>query len=175
MLIAWLLAVVILPTSMTPAPRQIGAFHFDAQGKSEVWINLEPEALQPGPRPAKLNITASFPGKRIEHAPTVVELRVESIGSAYPNQVRQPVFRVTFDNGVDLDLADQAHAFQFIASCVDCSFDTVIARVPFPVLRDLTSPGAVIYALGFSLRLQPADVVALKKYVDTLAQGVAIR
>jgi hypothetical protein len=171
----WLLSIVILPPSMTPPLREIGAYYFEALSKSEVWINLEPQGLQPGPNPVKLNITVSFPGRKTDRVPDLVELRAESIGGAFPNQVRQPIFHLDFERGDELDLIDQAHSFQFVSSCSDCSLDTVVARVPFTVLGDLRSPRTVIEAMGFSMRLQPADAIALQKFIDILSQGVAIR
>lgn len=171
----WLLSIVILPPSMTPPLREIGAYYFEGFSRSEVWVNLEPQGLQPGPNPVKLNITASFPGRRADRAPAFVELRAESIGVAFPNKVRQPIFRLNFARGVALELDNQVHSFQFVASCSECSLDTVVARVPFTVLGELRSPGTVIEAMGFSMRLQPADVAALEKFIETVSQGVAVR
>jgi hypothetical protein len=154
--------------------RQIGAYYFEAFQKSEVWISLEPQGLQLGPNPLRLNVTASFPGRSIDHPPSVVELRAESIGGTFPNKVRQPAFRLDFDRGVELDLTDQAHSFQFVSSCAACQLDTVVARVPVAVLRDLATSRTLIHALGFAVRFQPEDLMALRKLVDTLNQGVAI-
>jgi hypothetical protein len=86
-----LLSIVILPVNMTPQLRQIGAYYFEAFQKSEVWISLEPQGLQLGPNPLRLNVTASFPGRSIDHPPSVVELRAESIGGTFPNKVQRSV------------------------------------------------------------------------------------
>src|SRR6476620_5269120 len=120
MLAGLLLLAIVLTPSATPPLREIGAYYFDVFDKTEVWVNLEPQGLQPGPNPVRLNMTASFPGRKIDHAPAVIQLRAESIGGVFPYKVREPIFRLEFARG-ELDLTDQAHSFQFVSSCNDCN------------------------------------------------------
>jgi hypothetical protein len=172
----WILATVTLAANNLPATGQIGAFYFETAGSSQVWIRLEPQGLEHGPNPILLTVTASFQGKRLEREPDIVELRVESIAGTFPNRIRQRTFSLAIDNARRLDLTDPAHSFQFVSTCGDCPLDTVIARVPFGVLRDASASQTVtINALGFAARLNAADLVALGKYVAALRAGVVIQ
>jgi len=172
----WILATIVLTANNSPAVGQIGAFYFENVGThSELWIRLVPQGVERGPDPFQLNVTVSFPGRQLEHQPDAVELRVESTVGSFPDRVRQPLFSLLLGNA-ELNLAGTQYSFQFLAKCQDCSADTVTARVPFSVLRDMTaSKTVVIKALGFSARLTPADLAALGKYVATLSSGVAIK
>jgi len=121
-------------------------------------------------------VTASFHGRRLEREPDSVELRVQSIGGTFPDRIRQRAFSLAVDSAKKLDLTDPAHSFQFVSTCGDCPLDTVIARVPFGVLRDVSASHAVtINALGFAARLNAPDLVALGKYVAALRDGVVIQ
>ena len=123
-----------------------------------------------------MNITVSFPGRSLEQAPADVGLRVESIAGTFPLRIRQPVFRIALDSGGLLDFTAPGKAFQFIARCPECAADTLTVRAPFKVVRDVAaSRTATVEALGFSTRLKPADLTALRHFVDTVGKGVALR
>jgi hypothetical protein len=171
-----LLFVVALPSNTAQPLGEIGAYFFETLKESQVWLNLEPQGLEDGPNPLRLNVTVFFPGNKLESAPDTAQLRVESIAGTFPFKIRQPIFGIDRDRGGELDLTGPAYSFQFISACEGCSLDTVIARVSFSVLRDIgASRTVVIRALGFSARIKPADLVVLRNYVDTLSQGVVIR
>ena len=172
----FLFLTVTVPSNNAPSLGEIGAYHFEARRESQVWINLEPQGSEDGPNPMRLNVTVSFPGRRLESAPDTARLRAESIRGTFPDRIRQPIFRIQADRGGALDLTGPAYSFQFVSSCEDCSADTVTARMPFKVLRDIASCKAVaVTALGFLARLKPEDLVILRNFVDTLSQGVVIR
>jgi len=174
--LGWILATVTLAANHSPAVGQIGAFYFETAGSSQVWIRLEPEGLERGPNPILLTVTASFHGRRLEHEPDTVELRAQSIGGTFPDRIRQRAFSLAMDNPTRLDLTDPAHSFQFVSTCGECPLDTVIARVPFGVLRDMSvSRTVTINALGFAGRLDAADLEALAKYLAALGAGVVIQ
>jgi hypothetical protein len=171
----WILATVTLAANTSPADGQIGAFCFETAGSSQVWIRVAPQSLERGPNPLLLTVTASFQGRRLEREPDTVELRVQSVGGTFPNRIRQRAFSLAMDNATRLDLTDPGHSFQFVSTCDECPLDTVIARVPFDVLRDVSASQTVtINALGFAARLSPPDLVALGKYVTALRDGVVI-
>jgi len=172
----WILAAVTLAANNSPAAGQIGAYYFETAGSSQVWIRLEPQGLERGPNPMLLTVTASFPSRRLEREPDTVELRVQSIGGTFPNRIRQRAFSLVMDNATRLDLTDPAHSFQFVSTCGECPLDTVIARVPFGVFRDVSASRTVtINALGFAGRLDAADLEALGKYVAALRAGLVIQ
>jgi len=172
----WILAAVTLAANNSPAADEIGAYYFETAGSSQVWIRFEPQGLERGPNPILLTVTASFPGRRLEREPDTVELRVQSIGGTFPNRIRQRAFSLVTDNATRLDLTDPAHSFQFVSTCSECPLDTVIARVPFGVFRDVSASRTVtINALGFAGRLDAADLEALGKYVAALREGLVIQ
>src|SRR5918996_9648 len=99
-----------------PALGQIGAYFFDALTQSQVWINVQPQHFEPGPRPIELNSTVSFPGRRLAGAPATVDLRVSAFCRAFPTRIRQPVMSLTID-GIPLVLAEPGRPFQAISIC----------------------------------------------------------
>jgi hypothetical protein len=169
-------SIAILSPNNSPALGEIGAWYFDTLKESQVWINLEPQGLEPGPNPVRLNITVSFPGRSLEQAPADVGLRVESIIGTFPLRIRRPVFRIVLDAGALLDFTAPGSAFQFIARCPECAADTLTVRAPFKVVRDVAASQTVtVEALGFATRLTPADLTALRRFVDTVGKGVVVR
>ena len=170
------LSIAILPPNNSPALGQIGAWYFETLKQSQVWINLEPQGSEQGPNPVRLNITVSFPGRSLEQAPGDVELRAESVTGTFPLTIRQPVFRIVLDAGVPLDFTGAGRTFQFVSRCPECAADTLIVRAPFKVVRDVAASQTVtVEALGFSTRMKAADLAALRRFVDTVGKGVAVR
>ena len=169
-------SIAILSPNNSPALGEIGAWYFDTLKQSQVWINLEPQGSEPGANPVRLNITVSFAGRSLEQAPGDVELRAESITGTFPLTIRQPVFRIALDSGAPLDFTGPGRTFQFVSRCPECAADTLIVRVPFKVVRDAAaSRTVVVEALGFSTRMKPADITALRRFVETVGKGVAVR
>ena len=175
-LAALVLVAVVSPNS-APSLGQIGAHYFDTLGESQVWMNLQPEGLEPGPDPIRLNITISFHGRRLEQAPDTAELRAESIGGTFPYRIRQPILRFDLKRGIELDLTAPGRAFEFTSSCQECLLDTVIARrVPFDIVRQIAVSNQVsVEALGFATRMSPANLLSLRRFVETVSDGVVIR
>ena len=174
--LAVLVLVAVVSPNSAPSLGQIGAHYFDTLGESQIWMNLQPEGLEHGPDPIRLNITISFHGRRLEHAPDTAELRAESIGGTFPYRIRQPILRFDLDRGIELDLTAPGRAFEFISSCQDCSLDTVIARVPFDIVRQIAASNKVLVeALGFVTRMRPANLLSLRRFVETVSDGVVIR
>jgi hypothetical protein len=177
-----LLASVII-TNMMPALGQIGAYFFDALTQSQVWINVQPQNLEPGPPPVELNVTVSFPGRRLVGAPAAVDLRVSAYCLAFPTRIRQPLMTVIID-GTPLQVAAPGRPFQVVSVCGDGlhsaqsggTADAIVARIPFATLRRIASAADVeLHALGFDVRLRPSDLQALQSFVAAVADGVTVR
>jgi len=170
-----LIATVLSPNS-TPSLGQLGAYYFDTLNQSQVWINLEPQGLTPGPNPIRLNVTVAFTGLRLDRTPDVVDVRAESVDGTFPMRIRQPILRFQLGGGTEMDLTAPGKAFQFIPRCPDCPLDTVIARMAFDALRQIAESSTVsIGALGFTARLKSADLQSLRKFIDVVGNGVLIR
>ena len=172
-----LVAVSIVATNTMPARGDIGANYFPGLRQSQVWMNLEPQSIEPGPNPFELNVTVAFPGRALVQAPVSVDLRAEAYCLLYPLRVRQPQFSLTIDGAV-LDLATPNAPFQLSPSCGHDigSNDVVVAPVPFEVLQQMAAATVVeVRALGFAARLSPADLRALRVYVAAVADGVTVR
>lgn len=175
-----LLASVII-TNMMPALGQIGAYFFDALTQSQVWINVQPQNLEPGPPPIELNVTVSFPGRRLVGAPAAVDLRVSAYCLAFPTRIRQPLMSVIID-GTPLRVAEPGRPFQTISVCgedggtIGGTTDVIVARIPFATFRRIASAADVeLHALGFDTRLRSSDLQALQSLVTAVADGVTVR
>jgi hypothetical protein len=176
----WVFRVLLVATILSPNPSpslgQLGAYYFETLNQSQIWINLEPQGSIPGPNPIRLNVTVAFTGRRLDHAPDVVDVRAESVNGTFPMRIRQPILRFQLGGGTEMDLTAPGKTFQFISRCPDCSADTVIARMPFDALRSISNLNTVgIDALGFTARLKPADLQSLRKFIDVVGDGVQIR
>lgn len=171
-----LLASVII-TNMMPALGQIGAYFFDALTQSQVWINVQPQNVEPGPPPIELNITVSFPGRRLVGTPAAVDLRVSAYCRAFPTRIRQPVMSMIID-GTPLRFPEPGWPFQVISVCGEDggSADAIVARIPFATFRRIASAADVeLRALGFDTRLKSSDLQALQSFVTAVADGVTMR
>jgi hypothetical protein len=173
-------SVMLIATILSPNPNpslgQLGAYYFETLNQSQVWINLEPQGIESGPNPIRLNFTVAFPGRLLDQAPDLLEVRAESVNSAFPTRIRQPILRFQLGGGAEMDLTAPGNAFHFISRCPDCPLDTVTARVRFDVLRQIVGSSTMgIDALGFSARLKPADLLSLRKFLDVISNGVRIR
>ena len=83
-----LVLAAVIPVNNTQQMRELGAFYFDALEQSQVWMNLEPEPMESGPRPVTLNFTVSFPGRMLASTPDVVTVRDELAKSPLVTEVR---------------------------------------------------------------------------------------
>jgi hypothetical protein len=175
MLIPLLLAAV-LQTNASPLPGQIGAFYFDAVNESQVWVDLSPDSVEPGPAPVLLNITVRFKGRRSTSAPSVADIRATSARLAFPLRVRQPILRFVTSEGREQDLTGPGRVSQFTASCEKCSLDTLTTRLAFEELREIArSPEVTMNALGFELHLGADDLKALGALIDAVDGEVVIK
>jgi len=108
--------------------------------------------------------------------PKTVEVRAESIDSAFPTRMRRPILRFQLEDGAEIDLTAAGKAFQFVSRCPECPLDMVIAHIDFDVLRQIAKSSALsIDALGFAARLKPADLESLRKFVAVVSQGLRIQ
>ena len=100
-----LLVATVLSQNSTPSLAQLGSFYFETLNQSQIWINLEPQGSIPGPNPIRLNFTVAFTGRILDRAPDIVEVRAESMNTAFPMRIRQPILRFHLggsnDNGSD--------------------------------------------------------------------------
>ena len=164
-------------TNATPKLKEIGANYFEPLKQSQIWINVEPELLEAGPAPVSLNLTIAFPGFRLNDPPNSVAVRAQSrcFPIVFPQRARQPVLRFHVNNTAVIDLTAPGSTYQFIANCSE-SNDTVIAQVPFILLRQIAESGNVMVdALGFALRLTADDSAAWRLFLHTVEHGALVR
>jgi hypothetical protein len=166
----------ILPPNSNPSSGRLGAYYFETSNRSQVWIDLEPQLLEPGPHPVRLNFTVEFHSRRLDHAPGTVEVRAMSVGSAFPLRMRRPILRFHTGKGTELDLTAPGRTFRFFSSCLECPSDTVIAQIRFDALQRFAKSDSVdVDALGFTVRLKPTDLQTLHKFIDAVSNGVRIQ
>jgi hypothetical protein len=170
----FLLLVTILATNINPRLHELGANYFEALKESQVWINLEPRPAEAGPNPIVLNVTVAFPGERLEYQPEYAVFRAQPhcqpLRVFYP-----PVLRFVLDGAKEIDLTGPGQ-YQLASTCGKNSQETVVARVPFDILRTITNAHDVgLYALGFTLSLTSDDISALRNFVNKVRDGVIIR
>jgi len=176
---------VELASRQSPAFREIGAFYFDGLNESQVWVNLEPAHVEGPPDPIIFNVTAKFPGSKLDREPATVEFRpqVRCIPQVYPTRPRLPIFRLTIDAAPRIDLSPDGKTSFFMPACgalnspdLSVTWDMVSTVVPFAMLRQLASAQSVtVDAIGFTVRLTPADFEALKTLVRTVEHGVTVK
>jgi len=177
---ASLMFISVISPNRLPSLGQIGAFYFELPDESQVWINLEPVNSEPGPNPIKLNFTVTFPGRQIEYATDMVEVRAESYDTTFPQITRRPILKFRLQDGNEVDLTGQGKTFQFTyhGLCTideSCFPDTVIARMPFSDLCKIAASNSLkIEAVGFTLNMKPEDIRSLRRYVQTVQNGVRL-
>jgi hypothetical protein len=175
-LAACLLLAAVIPANNTQQPRVLGAFYFDALDQSQVWMNLEPEGVEPGPPPVALNVTIAFPGRKLAAAPDVVTVRAQSNSLTFPTRLRQPVLHFRASDGRRYDLTAPGRTYEFTASCEQCPLDTLTTRMAFAELREIAaSSGVTAEALGFQLRLSSADLAAIQRLIDAVGDGAVVK
>jgi hypothetical protein len=160
--------VTTLASNPTPATDQIGAMYFDSLGQSQVWVNLEPASTESAPAPVILNFTATFPGRQSTQPPSRVKIRAESrcFPLVFPDRIRQPVLRLVLDGTTTIDLTTPDAQYQFVSTCSKAFLDTVVTDAPFDLAsRIADAHGVAVDALGISVRLTPADQMALAAFV----------
>lgn len=167
--------IVVINT--TPKLRQIGANYFEPLKQSQIWINLEPELIEAGPAPVLLNVTIAFPGVRLDQPPASVAVRAQPrcFPVVFPERVRQPILKFLVNGSTTIDLTAAGTAYQWVVSCSKSQPDTVIARVPFMLLREIAEREDItVEALGFALRFTADDSAALRQFVHTVENGASV-
>ncbi len=172
--------VVTVATNPSPKLRDIGANYFDALHQSQVWMNVEPEPPQGEPAPVTLNVTVAFDGLRLSHPPATVQIRASSIDTAFPLRIRQPILRFVLNGTTPLDLTTETSSYRFVAgpqpAWGDAPADTIVTDLRFASLQQIAQAREVtVDALGFSVRLAPADLTAFRLFIHTLEDGVVVR
>ena len=171
-----LLLAAVIPVNNTQQRRELGAFYFDALDQSQVWMNLEPEPMESGPRPVTLNFTVAFPGRRLTSTPDVVTVRAQSNANAFPLRIREPILRFTTAAGRLYDLTSPGRTYNFTAGCETCPLDTLTTKMAFDELRELAaSPHVSGDALGFAVTLAPADLAAIQRLIDAVDDGAVVK
>ncbi|HYM22945.1 MAG TPA: hypothetical protein VEU08_07045 [Vicinamibacterales bacterium] len=174
---------IVLMPRQAPATGEIGAYYFDTPNESQVWVSLEPASEEAGPKPVFLNVTVKFPGTRLNGPPETVQLRaqVRCFPVVFPERVRTPVLVLSID-GRKTDLSPDGQRSHFLPTCTGVprdgrfTLDTVVAQVPFDLVRRLASAKDVrIDAIGFSLRFTPEDYAALQSFVRAIDSGVVLK
>jgi hypothetical protein len=167
----------IVATNTTPKLGQIGANYFEPLKQSQIWINAEPELMEAGPAPVLLNLTIAFPGVRLSHQPTTVAVRAQPrcFPQVFPEHVRQPILRFLVNASTTIDLTAPGAAYQLVPSCSESQPDTVIAEVPFTLLRQIAEGmNVTVDALGFALRFTTNDGAAWRLFVHTVENGTTV-
>jgi hypothetical protein len=173
---ACLLLAAVIPANNTQQPQLLGAFYFDVLDQSQVWMNLEPEEVEAGPPPVVLNVTVVFPGRKLVAAPDVVMVRAQANQLAFPTRLRQAVLHFRTGDGRQYDLTAPGRSYEFTASCEKCPLDTLTTRMAFEELREIAgASGVSVEALGFQLRLAPADLAALQRLVEAVQDGAVVK
>jgi hypothetical protein len=167
----------IVATNTTPQLREIGANYFAPLKQSQVWMNVEPELSDSDPVPVMLNVTVVLPGLRLNQAPATVQVRAESICTAFPLRIRQPILRFVVTRTTTINLTGTGSTYQFVSHCSKKGpLDAIVADLPFDSLRQIAQATDVtVDALGFSLRLASADLAAWRVFVHTVEGGVTVR
>jgi Raf kinase inhibitor-like YbhB/YbcL family protein len=90
-----LVIISVISSNLTLFPGWIGAFHSDAMNRSQVWISIEPQGVEPGPNPVALTLTAPLSPAESFHAHSMkseggskMSLNMES--SAFKNGAEIP-------------------------------------------------------------------------------------
>src|SRR5258705_11081413 len=135
-----LLLAAVIVTNITPTLGRIGANYFDALKQSQVWINVEPQNLEPGPNPIELNITISFTGRRLAGPPDAVDFRVSAYCRAFPTRIRRPVLTLMLDSA-ELRLGKPDLPLQEISTCGSDGgpADAIVARIPFTTFHRIAA------------------------------------
>lgn len=172
-----LLLASVITTNITPALGQIGAHYFDSLNQSQVWINIEPQNLAPGPNPVQLNATVAFSGRTLSTAPAAVDIRVQAhCLLVFPTRIRQAMLTLTYD-GIEVR-AGRDLPFRTSSACGDDfgSVDVVLTRIPFVQFGQIAAARDVeIRALGFHVRVTTSDLRALSSFQTAVASGVTVR
>jgi hypothetical protein len=167
----------IVATNMTPKLGEIGANYFEPLKQSQIWTNVEPELVEAGPAPVLLNLTIAFPGDRLNHQPISVGVRAQPrcFPQVFPERVRQPVLRFLVNGSTKIDLTAAGATYQLVPTCSRSQPDTVIAQVPFILLREIAeSVNVTVDALGFALRFTPDNSDAWRLFVRTVEHGATV-
>ena len=174
---------IVLAPRQAPQTGEIGAYYFDTPNESQVWVSIEPANTEAGPKPVLLNITVKFPGTRLDGAPATVQLRaqVRCFPVVFPERVRQPILVFSID-GAKVDLSPDGQRSHFLPTCTGVprdgqfTLDTVLAQVPFDLVRRLASAKDVrMDAIGFSLRFTADDFSQLQSFVRAIESGVVLK
>jgi len=171
-----LLLASIIAINASPRLGEIGAFYFDSLNQSQVWINLQPKNLEPGPD-LRLNITIFFSGRTLSSAPSTVEIRVDDSCLMFPTRVRVRALSVIYD-GLELRAGAGGSPIVFSSTCGDerSGASVMTMRIGFAALREISTARYVeIRAFGFRAGLTPADIRALASFVAAVADGVRLK
>ena len=175
MWLAVLLAAVI-HSNVNPTPRKIGAFYFDPPGESQVWVDLDAQAMTGGPSAIRINITIKFRGRQLRGTPKTATIRAYSNALVAPTHIRVPVLKFHLADDTVLDLTAPGSTYVFIASCETCSNDTIITDVPFAELDRITDSSAVLLdVLGFEGKLVQEDIRAIREFVEAVRDGAVVK
>lgn len=140
-------------------------------------MNLEPQNLESGPNPLRLNVTISFPGRSLSSTPPTVDIRVDDDCVVFPKRVRLPGFALIHD-GVELRAGAGGLPVRFTSRCGDgpAGGSVMTTRIPFATLRQISAARNVeIHAFGFRARLTASDGQALTSFVAAVADGVSVK
>lgn len=175
MWLAVLLAAVI-HTNVNPTPRRLGAVYFDPPGESQVWVDLDAQALTGGPSPVRLNITIRFRGRQLRGAPKTATIRAYSNALVSPLSIRVPVLKLHLADDSVIDLTAPGTTYTFTASCETCSNDTILTDVPFAELDRLVGSSVILLeVMGFQGKLVQEDTRAIRDLVEAVRDGAVVK
>jgi hypothetical protein len=172
-----LLLALVVAINLTPDLGEIRAAYFESLNKSQVWINLEPQNLEPGPSPLRLNVTVAFPGRSLRATPPTVDIRAHDDCAVFPTRVRRPGFAMIYD-GVEVRAGADGVPVLFASRCGDgpAGGNVSTTRIPFATLQRIgVARNVAIHAFGFRTRLTKSDTHAIASFMRTVAEGVSLK
>jgi hypothetical protein len=164
-----------LHANATPQPRELGAFYFNALEQSQIWVEVAPRPSDGRDSPVRINVTVKFRGRELHGAPKIATLRASSNIFVAPLHVTIPVLRFHLADDTVLDLTGPGSVYAFTANCDNCAADTLVTDVPVSVVEQMSASSVILVeALGFSVRLVPDDVAAIRRLVDAVRDGAKV-
>jgi hypothetical protein len=177
------LFLAAMPTAQGPgdgynlapsSPREIKTLYWEVFQTTEVWVRLAPEGENRKPAPVSLIFYATFPGKKLAHEPTDINIRAQTDPRFVASKFS---LKLMLDPGEPLDLAGPGANFEYYPRCPtgDCAVTGVISVVPWKVFaRIVQAKGIVGEVLGLGISLREADLDALRAFAKRLVPEGAV-
>jgi hypothetical protein len=183
MLFIFAVFLMAMPTAQGPGdgynlapspPREIKTLYWELFQTTEIWVRLTPEGENRKPAPVSLIFIATFPGKKLAHEPTDINIRAQVdlrfVASKFS-------LKLIPDPGELLDLAGPGANFEYYPRCPsgDCAVTGVISVVPWKVFGRMVQAKSIVgEALGLGISLREADLDALRAFAKRFVPDGAV-